>query len=366
MEEKKQIEWVNIAKGLAMLMVVVGHVSYALPNGKLFPLQTLIVGWHVPIFFLIAGFFIKEERLEKPMTFVKSKIHSLYKPLLCYYIPAVILHNFLLEIGFYDTITEYGGKYMHYYGAVEMVKQVILSIFFAGREPILGAMWFVYVLFLAMCGFSIVSCGLRKIINDEKLYEWTRMVVLLILAILACDLTNMFGINIPRCNNTLIALWLIYCGFKLRNQVGVKFNCGWLALVSLLLIWHIAPIGGGNALNSNKLHDIVLLTIGSVAALYVTCFVSQKLEGSRLGRSVALCGRESFHIMALQFAAFKIGTLILSVFGVERSLAVLGAPTDGSLLLFIYYIFWGMVFPLLFMWALRNIKRLVQRVKLKN
>lgn len=244
MAEKKQIEWVNIAKGLAMAMVVVGHISYALPNEKLFPLSTLIVGWHVPIYFLIAGFFIKEDRLLKPLPFVKGKFHSLYKPLLYYYIPAVLLHNIFLQIGFYDTITSYSGKYMHTYGAMEMGKEVILAVLFAGREPILGAMWFAYVLFMALCGFSIISWGLKKVIKEGQLYEWTRMVTLLVLAIIACDLTNLFGITIPRCNNTLIAIWLIYCGYKLRNQIGLKFNHKWVALVSLLVIYHIAPMGG--------------------------------------------------------------------------------------------------------------------------
>lgn len=244
MSEKKQIEWVNIAKGLAMMMVVIGHISYTLPSCRLVPLHILITGWHVPIYFLIAGFFIKEERLRQPIGFIKGKFNSLYKLLLYFYIPAVLLHNVFLDVGFYDTVTVYGGKIMHYYSFGEMVKEVLLAIFMAGREPILGAMWFVYVLFLALCGFSIVSWGLKRFIKEESTYEWMRLVILLVLAIASCTATNLLGINIPRGNNTLIALWLIYCGYKLRNHFYVQFNNKWVAIICLLLIVHIAPMGG--------------------------------------------------------------------------------------------------------------------------
>ena len=102
-------------------------------------------------------FFLKAEKLSSPVGFIKGKMNSLYRLLLYFYIPAVLLHNVMLNIGFYDTATNYGGKYMDYWGVGQFVKELVLVFLFAGREPILGAMWFVYVLLLAMIGLSVVS-----------------------------------------------------------------------------------------------------------------------------------------------------------------------------------------------------------------
>lgn len=88
----------------------------------------------------------------------------------------------------------------------------------------------------------------------------------------------------------------------------------------------------------------------------MTCFISQKLEGKTLGHWIARCGKESFYLMALQFVGFKVGTLLLSLFGIERSLSALTAPAQGSLLLFFYYLLMGVCFPLVFMWAFRQMK----------
>lgn len=77
----------------------------------------------------------------------------MYKLLLYFYIPVVLLHNFFIRIGWYDSLTDYGGKYMGFWDLKQMISMLLQTFCFAGREPILGAMWFVYVLFLALAGF---------------------------------------------------------------------------------------------------------------------------------------------------------------------------------------------------------------------
>lgn len=64
---------------------------------------------------MIGGFFLKDERMIKPVSFIKGKINSLYLLILYLYIPFTLLHNVLLDIGFYDTAIEYGGKHVDYW-----------------------------------------------------------------------------------------------------------------------------------------------------------------------------------------------------------------------------------------------------------
>ena len=58
----KQLEWVNVAKGIAIIAVVLSHTNHGLLDYNLFPLKSIVYGiWFVPLFFVLGGFFIKEE-----------------------------------------------------------------------------------------------------------------------------------------------------------------------------------------------------------------------------------------------------------------------------------------------------------------
>ena len=60
---------------------------------------------------------------------------------------------------------------MTYWGISEMMKRVMMAFAFAGTEPILGVMWFLYVLLLAFIGYSLVSYVLSRFVVDEHRYE---------------------------------------------------------------------------------------------------------------------------------------------------------------------------------------------------
>ena len=193
---KPRSKWVDIAKGITIAALVLIHIDYNFPDSKLFPTSILLGGvWRTPVFFVIGGFFIKEEKLVDSVGFIKRKIKTLYLPLLYFVIPAVILHNTFIDIGWYDTVSEYGNKVMAYWSMGELIKNLILSVCLAGREPILGGMWFVYVLFMALSGLSIISYILRKIFKEDRRYELARLIVLFALCVMSCTASRLFDLR---------------------------------------------------------------------------------------------------------------------------------------------------------------------------
>lgn len=51
MNKDNREDWVDIAKGIAISAVVLGHVGFDYPTWKLLPLHVLLVWlWHVPVF----------------------------------------------------------------------------------------------------------------------------------------------------------------------------------------------------------------------------------------------------------------------------------------------------------------------------
>lgn len=72
--------YIDALKGLGIYLVILGHIAN--------PFNTLIYAFHMPLFFFIAGFFIKYER--PPLEFIKSEMRALLLPYLGFMALALI------------------------------------------------------------------------------------------------------------------------------------------------------------------------------------------------------------------------------------------------------------------------------------
>jgi polysaccharide biosynthesis protein PslL len=73
----KRIEYLDIAKGIGILLVVLGHNDFEVIS--LF-IQRLIYSFHMPLFFFLSGYFINTSI--PFFDFVKKRFHALLKPFL--------------------------------------------------------------------------------------------------------------------------------------------------------------------------------------------------------------------------------------------------------------------------------------------
>lgn len=347
---------VDITKGVAIIAIVLGHITYSCPTCKLLDSSVLFHGlWHVAVFFIVAGFFIKEEQLVHPKRWFKKKFSSLYLKILYFYVPAVLLHNVLIKIGWYSL--ESTDPVINTYSMMDFAKQTVLAICLGGREPIVGAMWFVYVLFMALIGLSIVSWALKKLAKYERQYEWMRGIVLLSMCMVAGILSNKYGLTIRRFSNTFTAMLLIYVGKIMYQKMKLSFDNGYLAIVCGLVAFEVACMLGGVALNGNEYKDILQLIVAAPAVLYIILYIGKHIETNVIGKAIAYIGKDSFYVMALHFVGFKLCTLALHGIGMGgANLSDLTPGVDGNILLLFVYAFFGVGFPLLFMWGFRKLK----------
>lgn len=347
---------VDITKGVAIIAIVLGHISYSYPNCKLLDSSAMFYGlWHVAVFFIVAGFFIKEEQLVQPKLWFKKKFSSLYLKILYFYIPAVLLHNALIHIGWYSL--DSAEPVINAYSGFDFVKQTALAVCLGGREPIVGAMWFVYVLFMALIGLSIVSWVIKRITKNDRQYEWLRGIALLAMCIIAGLLSNKYGLTIRRFSNTFTAMLLIYLGKVMYQKMKLSFDNGYLAIVCALVAFEVACMLGGVALNGNKYEDILQLLVAAPAVLYIIMYIGKHIEKNLIGKAIAYVGNNSFYVMALHFVGFKLCTLSLDAAGCGGANLVDLTPNVGNniALLFLYAVF-GVGFPLVFMWGFRKVK----------
>ena len=103
-EASKRIEWIDLAKGICIFLVVFQHVSVALDMD--YPLRTQVTSFRMPLYFILSGLFFKQ--YEGFIGFLKRKTNKLLIPFLFFLmttsvIPyAVINHDLSLKLFFSD------------------------------------------------------------------------------------------------------------------------------------------------------------------------------------------------------------------------------------------------------------------------
>ena len=205
--------YVDIIKGFAIIAVVLLHINFSFPNFALVKTGSLLGGqWHVAVFFLVSGFFIKDEKLSRPITFMKPKFWNLYIKALYIYIPLVVLHNVFLRWGWIYTDVLYNHKYLSEFNGVDWIVHIASQFLFFSREPLSGAMWYVDSLLLALSFYTVLSWAITK--SKLSIDKQQKIVgcVIIVLATIFGIASNAFGIILPKCSNVFTGLLLIYIG----------------------------------------------------------------------------------------------------------------------------------------------------------
>ena len=129
----KRLEWIDVCKGILIITIVLMHINFSFWSenavGKY--IGNLTSSYKVSIFFCVAGLTLKDEKLKDTWNFIKGKIKNLYLKIIAVGVIAVLLHNVLINIGFYQMGLDYAGKVMKPYGLTDYIKQIILTLFMA-------------------------------------------------------------------------------------------------------------------------------------------------------------------------------------------------------------------------------------------
>lgn len=355
-------KYVDIAKAILILAVVIGHIKISFTScGNLPDIRTFIYLWHVPVFFIIAGFFLNNKIFFSPVSFIKRKVKTLYLKLIIIYVIILLFHNFFIDIGWYDVNHDYLGKYVTYWTVFDFVENIVKAVLLSGREVILGAMWFVYVLFIALCGFSIVSYISKRLESKKLSFEKIRFALVFIFFVVAYICTE-YGYNIPRINNSFTAIWLIYIGYLIKVKYGIRFDNLWIAISGLIIVAGYTFITvDGFSLNVNHFDSIIMLTIVSLCAIYFICFLSKKLSHTFLSGVLTYIGRNSFYIMAFHFIGFKVCSSLLTLIDIPFTPSMVPNVGD-NILLWVTYILFGTAVPLVIIFLFNKVKSSIVRL----
>ena len=130
-KEKNRVQYFDIARGIAMICIILGHLNNSLINRVVFT-------FHVPIFFFISGYFMNSKCGIKD--YARNKLRTLIVPYIVTCIVIIILGTLK---GFIqgDAISELGRwSYAAVYGAGDSYNEPFYI-------PGIGAIWFLWATF---------------------------------------------------------------------------------------------------------------------------------------------------------------------------------------------------------------------------
>ena len=114
----------SICKGIAIILMVIGHAEC--PG----MLCNFIYLFHMPVFFIAAGYFFSRKYLSDPWTFVVKRFRGLYVPFVKWSVLFLLLHNVLFYFGILNE--QYGnweGGVLHPYTWHDMAFRISAIVF---------------------------------------------------------------------------------------------------------------------------------------------------------------------------------------------------------------------------------------------
>jgi len=290
-EKKERIGWIDVARGIGIICVVVGHT--VAPGGSI---AYFVFTFHMPLFFFLSGycssFAIPFERL------ILRKARSLLLPyattwLICFLYWALFYRGYTHDANSVQNILPMC-IYQLLYGTGEAVKQ------FPSIWPV-GPIWFFPALFCA----NLFAFAINRITKGKLGME-------LVLIVAACAIGGMLLGQILRMpldiDIALVAQAFIFAGIALRNQ---NIFAPWILACSVFL-FAVSWQHGGISLNERAYQDLMISCSGAIAGSILVMYVAkQAARISIAGDALEYVGRASivilcFHVFDKTFGHFDL------------------------------------------------------------
>lgn len=337
MRTKKRIEWIDLARGIAIVAVVIGHSL-----GKYFPgyFGNFIFAFHMPIFFVLSGYLYKNK--SKRLLLKNSFLNLLIPYLTTIVIELVLL--FFYKIFPNSIIAP---------SKTSSVKEFLISSIYASGGAVkvpyfnitlipIGALWFLVAMFFATQIFNLVMT-----IPLKKSVELKRSIIFLALSFIGTYSARFIFLPFS-IQPALLAQIFLYFGYLIKQYNVMKHIKLWMSMV-MLVMWLVDARYNLFAFEGASANHIVFaIVIGCLSSLSVMIFC-QKLgktyHGSIINSVLIFWGRGSllmlcFHLVDLDFV--QIWPVVISIL---VPISYLLAIIVGMIYRVIFASFWTYLIP---------------------
>ena len=280
--------------------------------------------FHVPLFFFLSGITYRDS---SSLPFrcwlwpeLKKLLRRLWLPFVLFNGLFLLGHNLFFRLGWYSSSLSFR----------EYPERIFRILTFGGGEQLLGALWFLIVLWELSLLFRLLLTGI------SFLPRQFRLPLLLLIILLGCYVGA--HTTLPRSfHRALYFLPFYSSGFLLRHWLRSFLTSHSPRVLLFLFLAFLLPVGAATYIHLSY-EDLSLFPYSLLSAFggIGLCLVGGQLLLSfpRILPCLTFCGRYSFWVMALHFVGFKLFAALL--YGAGRlsreGLAAFPIPADLSLL----------------------------------
>lgn len=372
MELKKRNTVISICKGIAIILMVIGHAEA--PE----LITNFIYTFHMPIFFIAAGYFFSRKYLSDPWNFISKRIKGLYFPFLKWSFFFLIMHNVWFYFGILNE--QYGnwtGGVTHPYTWHNFVQRLVMMVTgMAGYDEFMaGAFWFFRGLLLASVIFLLLYKLLDSLRIGNRQLSPTLCVATICLLMIGVTWAHIgWGFSIKTIpNGGWRETWGIFffgIGVLFREyEAKIRQNL-WISLLLTAFLCFAATQHWSGMNNSGKFRDLLTLPLTGMAGFLLINHISKLIDArdTKLRRLLVFIGDNTLYVFILHIMAFKVVSVMkIAWYGLD--------PAQIGCHMVIHYnhtdIFWviysiaGVALPLLALQAWRMLKNagVYERIK---
>ena len=272
----------DIAKGIGMLMVILGHLS--IPAG----LSRFVFSFHMPLFFLINGYFFNKKELK---VCVKSKFRTLIIPYIVTCILVIISSTFWNILRGYNVEALLNDVKMWIFAS--LYGSGTFTDFLIWHFRIIGAIWFLLAMFWADVIFDFL------LLKTKFVYVWA-----LVLAFIGYITADMVWLPLSF-QAGLTALIFIEIGYYIRQRdlLDKCINNIWV-LIAALAFWINSIINGGQLyMVTNHYGNGIFDILGALGAFFIIIRISKSIAKydftKGLSSFLSMYGRNSLIVLSI-------------------------------------------------------------------
>lgn len=366
---------ISIAKGIAIILMVVAHAEA--PGW----LCKFIFEFHMPLFFITAGYFFSLKYLNDEVTFVKKRVKGLYWPFVKWSVFFLIIHNWMFDIGILNERfgNETGGVTHPY--TWHQIQQNLWHIFTAmgGYDQFLcGAFWFFRGLFVASILYLIIYKVVLHVLPEKRANAAPYLICFIML--LLCAWKTYEGLKIITLvqggYRDLMGCFFFGCGFifrqyagQYRQFIGRHYAALWTTILFAVIVLLFSKYLTANMNWRSTFVQFLSLPIPALLGFLMTYNISLWLDRheGRLKQFLVYTGNNTLNIFIFHIVAYKVVSL-LKIWYYDLDIRQIGCHMviheySQQDLFWILYTIAGVGLPLGCTWLSRKIKERVRGYK---
>lgn len=265
---KKRIDWVDVVKGIGMILVIVSHTEEHFMPGQLVTLKIPIYTFHMPLFFFMSGYLFSMKNSFKE--FLKNKSKRILVPYFC-------LGTILV---LFDTYWQGRNPFGNPWFQKERFFGEMLSLLYQNR---FWTLWFIACLFWMNILFYVIV----KHLKSEK----KRAIVVTVMAVAGLIYYMVGGPNLPwNIDVCFTAMPFFYVGYVCRKKdfIGKKLLAnrwkwamfaGFIALDAVCAVINLVTTGQFLEFWGNMYGIAPLTYLGAFAGIFAVIILADACHG---------------------------------------------------------------------------------------